>query len=77
MIHHCIRFTVKPGISEEEKPLVGKFISFDITDDPDPEGGARIAETHQRRYGTRPEIAELVSGLAEYTGSAAPGKHGR
>ncbi|MFD8492905.1 Dabb family protein [Amycolatopsis sp. NPDC059657] len=31
-------------------PLVDKFMSFDITDDDDPELGARIAELHQRRY---------------------------
>ncbi|KIH98042.1 stress responsive protein [Streptomonospora alba] len=57
-------------------PLVETFMSFDITDDPDPETGAKIAEIHQRRYDTMPEIAGLVSDLGEYTGSAAPGKHG-
>ncbi|WP_158885131.1 Dabb family protein [Amycolatopsis anabasis] len=56
-------------------PLVDKFMSFDITDDPDPEIGAKIAEIHQRRYDTMPDIAALVSDLGEYTGSAAPGKH--
>lgn len=137
MIYHCIRFTLKPGVSEEEKeaglakmdehsraipsiksrvvgrdfggeyeygsvsviedlegyeefmnhpahlemdriglPLVDKFMSFDITDDPDLEIGAKIAEIHQRRYDTMPDIAALVSDIGEYTGSAAPGKHG-
>lgn len=57
-------------------PLVDKFMSFDITDDPDREIGAKIAEIHQRRYDTMPDIAGLVSDLGEYTGSAAPGKHG-
>ncbi|MFD4460866.1 Dabb family protein [Nocardia sp. NPDC058480] len=137
MIYHCIRFTLRPGVSEEEKviglaqmrehihaipsikarvvgpdfggefeygavsliedlegyeeymnhpahlamdraglPLVDKFVSFDITDDPDPEVGAKIAEIHRRRFDNVPDIAELVSGLAEYTGSAAPGEHG-
>lgn len=137
MIYHCIRFTLKPGVSEEEKvaglaqmrdhinaipvikervvgpdfggeyeygavsliedleayevymnhpahlamdraglPLVDKFVSFDITDDPDPEVGEKIAEIHRRRYENKPDIAGLVSDLNEYTGSAAPGKHG-
>ena len=31
-------------------PLVDKFVSFDITDAPDPETVAKIAEIHQRRY---------------------------
>ncbi|WP_020672441.1 Dabb family protein [Amycolatopsis nigrescens] len=136
MIYHCIRFTLKPGISEEDKaaglaqmgehihtipaikarvvgpdfggeyeygavsliedvagyeeymnhpahlamdraglPLVDRFVSFDITDDPDPEVGAKIAEIHRRRFTEIPDIAELVSDLGEYTGSAAPGKH--
>ena len=137
MIYHCIRFTLKPDVSEEDKasglarmgehinaipaiksrvvgpdfggefdygavsvledleayeeymnhpahlemdriglPLVDKFVSFDITDDPDPAVGDKIAEIHRRRFDGMPDIAELVSGLAEYTGSAAPGKHG-
>lgn len=137
MIYHCIRFTVKPGVSKEEAaaalegmhehsraipsiksrivgpvfggeydygavtvledlegyeeymnhpvhlkmdriglPLVDKFVSFDISDDPDPEIGAKIAEVHRRRYEAMPDIAELVSNLGEYSGSAAPGKHG-
>jgi hypothetical protein len=136
MIHHCIRMTLKPGLSEEEVaagiermrdataripairswvvgrdfggdyeysaisvikdldgyeemmnhpahleidrlglPLVEKFMSFDITDDPDPAMGAKIAAIHQRRYDTTPDIAELVSDLGKYTGSAAPGRH--
>ncbi|WP_033290920.1 Dabb family protein [Amycolatopsis jejuensis] len=137
MIYHCIRFTLKPGVSEEDKtarlaqmrdhinaipvikhrvvgpdfggeyeygavtvledleayevymnhpahlamdrsglPIVDKFVSYDVTDDPDPEVGAKIADIHRRRYENKPEIADLVSGLNEYTGSAAPGKHG-
>lgn len=57
-------------------PLVQEFMSSDITDDPDPEIGAKIAEVHRNRFENVPDIAELVSGLAEYTGSGAPGKHG-
>lgn len=57
-------------------PLVDKFMSFDISDDPDPELGAKIAEIHRRRYAGNPEVSDLVSDLGEYSGSAAPGKHG-
>ncbi|MFB8005949.1 Dabb family protein [Nocardia sp. NPDC056000] len=57
-------------------PLVDKFVSFDIADDPDPELGAKIAALHQRRYDNYPEVTQLVSDLGEYHGSAAPGRHG-
>lgn len=53
-------------------PLVDRFASFDITDGPDPEIGAKIADIHRRRYATVPEIAALVADLPEYTGSATP-----
>ncbi|MFD4637312.1 Dabb family protein [Lentzea sp. NPDC058436] len=56
-------------------PLIAKFASFDITDDEDPELGAKIAAIHQRRYDANPDVAGLVSDLDEYSGSAAPGKH--
>jgi hypothetical protein len=133
MIHHCIRMSLKPGVSDEDVaagiermreasaqipsitswivgrdlggeyeigavavvedlegyeemmnhpahleidriglPLVDKFMSYDVTDDPDPEMGAKIAAIHQRRYDNTPDIAELVSQLGDYTGSAAP-----
>jgi len=54
-------------------PLVDNFASFDITDDPDPEVGERIAGIHRRRFAGMPDIAELVSGLGEYTGSGYSG----
>jgi hypothetical protein len=136
MIHHGIRFTVKPGVAPEQLkealeslrnqgrvipsvesfvvgrdfggeyewgatyaikdidgywdylihpahlhtdriglPLVDKFASFDITDDTDPEIGTKIADLHQRRYDEIPDVADLVSDLPEYLGSAAPGPH--
>ncbi|MFE3176123.1 Dabb family protein [Amycolatopsis sp. NPDC059090] len=56
-------------------PFVEEFVSSDITDDPDPEIGAQIAEVHRIRFENVPDIADLIAGLAEYTGSAAPGKH--
>ncbi|GAB2685053.1 hypothetical protein GCM10027271_54440 [Saccharopolyspora gloriosae] len=57
-------------------PLVDRFASFDITDDPDPGLAGKIAQLHRRRYDGMPDIAALVSGLGEYRGSAAPGPHG-
>ncbi|WP_116199642.1 Dabb family protein [Amycolatopsis circi] len=137
MIYHSIRFTIKPGVTPQEKaavvakmreqfaaipavkahvvgpdfggkyeygavlviediegyadymnhpahleldrvglPFVDEFMSSDITDDPDPEIGEKIAEVHRSRFENVPDIADLISGLASYTGSAAPGKHG-
>lgn len=58
-------------------PLVDKFMSFDITDIPDPNTGAKIAALHQRRYDGDPELTQLISDLGEYVGSAAPGPHGK
>jgi hypothetical protein len=71
LIHPAHRNTDRVGL-----PLVDKFASFDITDDEDPEMGAKIAALHQKRYDSDPELTQLVSGLGEYTGSAAPGQHG-
>lgn len=52
--------------------LIDSFVSFDITDDPDPEIEAKIAEIHRRRFDAHQDIAELVSGIDSYSGSAAP-----
>ena len=71
LIHPAHRHTDQIGL-----PLVDKFVSFDITDDPDPEMGAKIAALHQRRYESDPELTKLVSDLGDYSGSAAPGPHG-
>ncbi|RSN63344.1 stress responsive protein [Amycolatopsis sp. WAC 04182] len=137
MIYHCIRFTLKADVSEEEKtaglarmgkhihaipaikarvvgpdfggefdygavtvledieayeeymnhpahlemdraglPLIDAFVSYGITDDPDPEIGGKIADVHRRRFENVPEVAGLVADLKEYSGSAAPGRHG-
>lgn len=55
-------------------PLIDRFVSFDITDDPDPDLPARIADVHRRRYAAHPDVADLVDGLDEYRGSAPPGQ---
>lgn len=52
-------------------PLVDRFVSFDVTDDPDPEIHETIEAIHQRRFAAHPDIAELVSRI-DYSGSAAP-----
>ncbi|GAA4208443.1 hypothetical protein GCM10022252_73520 [Streptosporangium oxazolinicum] len=56
-------------------PLIDKFVSFDVSDDSDPELGTKIADIHRRRYTDNPDVADLVAGLGEYSGSAAPGAH--
>jgi Stress responsive A/B Barrel Domain len=53
-------------------PLVANFVSFDLTDDEDPEIAKKIADVHERRYRNRPEILGLVEDLDEYTGSGVP-----
>ncbi|UUV32884.1 Dabb family protein [Amycolatopsis roodepoortensis] len=72
LMHPAHRNTDRVGL-----PLVDRFASFDVTDDPDPEMGAKIAELHQRRYDNDAELTSLISDLGEYSGSAAPGKHGK
>lgn len=52
-------------------PLMEKFETFDISDTPDPELGAKIAELQKRNYEADPELAHLMSGLASHTGSSA------
>jgi len=53
-------------------PLVDRFVSFDVTDDPDPEVAAKIEAIHRRRFESHPDIAELVLKVDDYSGSAAP-----
>ena len=54
-------------------PLASNFVSFDLTDDEDPEIADKIAEVHRRRYENHPEILGLVEGLDSYSGSGVPG----
>ena len=53
-------------------PLVEKFVSYDTTDDPDPEIGEKIAALHRRRFSENSEVTALVQDLPSYTGSGAP-----
>lgn len=57
LIHPSHRHTDRIGL-----PLVDKAVSFDITDDPDPEMGAKIAALHQSRYDQEPELIQLGLG---------------
>ncbi|WP_035858061.1 Dabb family protein [Cryptosporangium arvum] len=51
-------------------PLMEKFEAFDITDDPDPEFGAKVAELQRRHVETDPVLAELMAALPENLGSS-------
>lgn len=53
-------------------PLVDRFHSIDITDDPDPEIGAKIADIHRRRFAAHPDILSLVEAIDDYRGSGVP-----
>jgi hypothetical protein len=75
MIYPITRMTLRPD--ELGLPWVDEFVSFDITDDPDPTMAEKIAALHQRRYEEDPALAELVSNLNSYGGSSAPGPHAR
>lgn len=55
-------------------PLVDRFHSIDITDDPDPEIDDRIARIHRRRFEVHPDILELVLAIGDYQGSGVPGR---
>jgi hypothetical protein len=68
--HPAHRHTDEIGL-----PVADKFVSFDITDDPDPQIAEKIAALHQRRFKEDPALAKLVSDLTSYTGSSAPDPH--
>lgn len=55
-------------------PLVHRFHSIDITDDPDPAMGSRIADLHRRRFEAHPDLLELVESVEDYQGSGVPGR---
>lgn len=56
-------------------PLVDRFHSIDITDDPDPEIGSKIDEIHRRRFETHPDLLELVEAIDDYQGSGVRGRN--
>ncbi len=70
MMNHPAHLTVdRLGL-----PLVDRFHSIDLTDDPDHEIGAKIADIHRRRFETNPDLLELVNAVREYRGSGVPSR---
>lgn len=53
-------------------PLVDRFHSIDITDDPDPEIAEKIAAVHRRRFEAHPDLLALVHAVDDYQGSGVP-----
>ena len=56
-------------IDEIGLPLVDDMISFDISDDDDPELAAKIDAMHKARFEGDAALADLVGGLKSYSGS--------
>jgi hypothetical protein len=52
--------------------LVERLDIFDISDDDDPELGAKIEELHQRRNQANPTIADLLGGVPTFRGAGLP-----
>jgi hypothetical protein len=50
-------------------PLVDNMISQDLTDDPDPDIGAKIAKIHSDRFANDGTLRGLVGNLGSYDGS--------
>jgi hypothetical protein len=50
-------------------PLVDNMISQDLTDDPDPDIGAKIAKIHSDRFAGDATLRGLVGNLGSYDGS--------
>lgn len=56
-------------IDEIGLPLVDNMISQDLTDDPDPAIGDKIAKVHADRFAGDSALVDLVEGLGSYKGS--------
>jgi hypothetical protein len=50
-------------------PLVDNMVSYDVTDDEDPDIAERIGSIHKQRFEGDPELSQLVGGLSSYSGS--------
>ncbi|GAA3220508.1 Dabb family protein [Nonomuraea helvata] len=53
-------------------PLAANMVSLDLTDDPDPEIGDKIAQVHRDRFIDHPELLDLIENLGSYEGSGVP-----
>lgn len=49
-------------------PLMESLETFDITDEPDPEFPAKVAELQQSHYAAHPDLLPLVIGLSSHSG---------
>ncbi|KAB8194850.1 Dabb family protein [Nonomuraea phyllanthi] len=53
-------------------PLAANMVSLDLTDDPDPGIGDKIAQVHSDRFADHPEIFSLIENIDSYEGSGLP-----
>ena len=53
-------------------PLVEDMVSYDLTDDSDPEIGDKIRQVHASRFANDPELLGLIQDLGSYSGSGVP-----
>lgn len=49
-------------------PLVTNQVSYDLTDDSDPQIGEKMAQVHRDRFAQRPELRQLITSLGSYRG---------
>lgn len=61
--HPAHRATERVGLH-----LMESLETFDITDDPDPEFPAKVAEIQRRHYEADPELTSRMSGLGSHAG---------
>lgn len=48
-------------------PIVTNQVSYDITDDPDPQIGEKMAQVHRDRFAERPHLRDLIKNMG-YSG---------
>lgn len=53
-------------------PLIDKFVSYDLIDDPDPTVDDQIREVHAERFAGDAGLVDLIQGLGSYTGASNP-----
>lgn len=44
-------------------PIVANQVSYDLTDDPDPQLGEKMAQVHRDRFAERPHLRELIQNM--------------
>lgn len=54
-------------------PIVSNQVSYDLTDDPDPEIGEKMAQVHRDRFAERPELRDLIRNMGSYSGPGTEG----